>query len=46
MFVPHSDLAGSLHSVILGLSGDHAASALGSGGHGEVVSDLHLVRTS
>ena len=46
MFAPHSDLAGSLHFIILGLIGDHAASALGSEGHGEVVSDLHLVLTS
>ena len=46
MLLPHSDLAGSLHIVFSALNGEPAASALGSRGHGEVISDLHLVLTS
>ena len=46
MFKSHTDLAGSFHFVISGMTLEPAASALGSRGLGEVDSDLHIVQTS
>ena len=46
MFKSHSDLAGSFHFFISGLTLEPVASALGSRGLGEVDSHIHLFLTS